>query len=142
MKFSKFYNRTKPNSDKETNELNDKEITTENVKMFLSDSSDVNYQLFYINGCRDLPVTVVFVDGLVDTKIVNDDILKPLTQERILEEAKDFSSIIDLIEHGTIYHASRKLRVKLGDTLSDILSGAVALIFDKEKKAITFDIKG
>jgi len=74
--------------------------------------------------------------------MVNDDVLKPLSQEKILENAKDFKSIIDLIMHGTIYHASRKLRENLGDTLTDILNGSVALIFDEEKKAITFDIKG
>jgi len=142
-KFVKYGKRTKTESNnKEITELIDKEITTENVRMVLSDSSDINYQLYYINGCRDLPVTVVFVDGLVNTKIVNDDVLKPLTQETVLKEAKDLNSIIDLLEHGTIYHASRKLRTNLGDTLADILSGAVALIFDKEKKAITFDIKG
>ncbi|HHW01060.1 MAG TPA: spore germination protein [Clostridiaceae bacterium] len=147
MKFGKFYNRTKYSTtksekNKETDEPTDTEVTSENVKMVLSDSSDVNYQLYYINGCRDLPVSVVFVDGLVDTKMVNDDILKPLTQEKVLMEAKNLNSIIDLIEHGTIYHASRKVRTNLGDTLADILSGAVALIFDREKKAITFDIKG
>jgi spore germination protein KA len=142
MKFSKFKNRTNPEGNKETTELNDKEITTESIKSVLSDSSDINYQLHYINGCRNLPVSIVFVDGLVNTKIVNDDILKPLAQGKVLEEAKDFKSIIDLIEHGALYHASRKLQNNLGDTLADILSGAVALVFDKEKKAITFDIKG
>ncbi len=123
-------------------ELNNKEITTENIKSVLSDSNDIVYQVHYINGRRDLPVTVIYVDGLVDIKIVNDDILKPLSQEKILEEVKNFNSIIDLIEHGTIYHASRKLRTNLEDTLSDILNGAVALVFDKVKKAITFDIRG
>lgn len=142
MKFYKPNNRAKPESDKTTNELKEKEVTTESIKSVLSDSSDISYQVHYINGNRDIPVTVVLVDGLVNAKIVNDDILKPLTQEKVLEEVKDFNGIIELIEHGTVYHASRKLRNNLGDTLSDILSGSVALVFDKEKKAITFDIKG
>jgi len=140
--FNRFRNRNNPEDNKESTGLEDKEVTTENVRSVLSDSSDINYQVHYINGCRDLPVNVVFVDGLVNTKMVNDDILKPLSQEKILEEAKDYKSIIDLIEHGTVYHASRKLRTGLEDTLADILNGAVALIFDKEKKAVTFDIKG
>jgi len=141
MRFSKLKNSSKQEGNNEDSKLNDKEITTENIKSVLSDSSDVNYQIHYINGCRDLPVTVVFVDGLVNTKVINDDVLKPLTQEKVLEKAKDYNSIIDLIEHGTVYHATRKLRTNLGDTLSDILSGAVALVFDREKKAITLEIK-
>lgn len=122
-------------------ELSNKEVTTVNIRNILSDSSDINYQVHYINGCPDLPVSVIYVDGMVNTKIVNDDILKPLTQEKIFEEANDFRTIIDLIEHGTTYHASRKLRSSLDDTLTDILSGSVALVFDREKKAVTFEIK-
>lgn len=123
-------------------EFRNEEITTENAKSLLSGSNDINFQVHYISGRRDLPVTVVYVDGLVDTKIANDDVLKPLTQEKIFGEAKDFSAIIDLIEHGTIYHACRKLQTNLGSTLEEILDGAVALIFDNEKKAVTFNIKG
>ncbi|WHH57956.1 spore germination protein [Petroclostridium sp. X23] len=123
-------------------EMNNKDITSENIKTILSDSSDISYQVHYINGCRDIPVTVVFVEGLVDIKMLNDDVLKPLTQERVLIEVTDFDDIIELIEYGTVYHASRRLHQNLGDTLKDILNGAVALVFDKEKKAVTLDIKG
>jgi len=113
MKFSKLKNSSKQEAYNKNTELNDKEITSENIKSVLSDSSDISYQLHYINGRSDLPVTVVFVDGLVNTKMVNDDILKPLTQEKILEKVNDLNGIIDLIEHGTLYHASRKLRTGL-----------------------------
>lgn len=131
----------KVNDKEETSKRNDKEVTAENIRNVLSDSNDINYQVHYINGCRDLPVTVIFIDGLVNTKVVNDYVLKPLTQEKILEEVKDSNSIIDLILHGTTYHASRKLRNTLEDTLTDILSGSVALIFDQDRKAVTFEIK-
>ncbi|HHW32462.1 MAG TPA: spore germination protein [Clostridiaceae bacterium] len=143
-----FKNRFKSENSKdskiseEITEFNNEEVTTENIKSVLSDSADINYQVHYINGNRNLPVTVVFVDGLVNTKIVNDDILKPLVQEKVLEEVRNYKEIIDLIEHGIIYHTSRIVRSNLGDTLADILSGSVALVFDKEKKAVTFDTKG
>ncbi|WP_050753660.1 spore germination protein [Pseudobacteroides cellulosolvens] len=126
----------------EKSEINKLEITTENIKKILSDSSDINYQVHYINSSRHIPVSVIFIDGLVNSKIINDDILKPLTQQKILKEVKNFDDIIELIEHGTVYHSSRKLQNTLGDTLDSILDGSVALVFDKEKKAITFDTKG
>ncbi len=155
MKYTGFRNSRKPKSDKENKEKDNKretcelsgtelssmDVTYENIRKILSDSSDIIYQVHYINGRRDMPVHVIFVDGLVDTKTVNDDVLKPLTQERLLEEAKDTGRIIDLIEHGMIYHSTRKLRLSLEETLSDILSGSVALVFDRDKKAITFEIK-
>ncbi len=115
------------------------EVTTKNIKNILSDSSDINYQVHYINRC--MPVTIIFIDGLVDLKMVDDDILKPLSQGKGFKDITDFNSVIDLIEHDIIYHASRKLRERLGPTLEDILNGSVALVFDKEKKAITFNVK-
>lgn len=133
---------TKTAGFEEKSDIDGKEITSENIKSILSDSSDVNYQVHYINGCRDLPVTVIFIDGLVDITMVNDYILKPLIQEKALKEVRHFNDIMELIEHGTIYHAYRKLQENLGSTLDGILNGSVALVFDREKKAITFDIKG
>lgn len=146
-KFRIFKNRARSEVGKETTgfsnkEFSDKEVTTENIKSILSDSDDIKYQVYYINGRRNLPVTLIYVDGLVDTKVINDDILKPLMQEKALEGVNNLKDIVDLIEHGIIYHASRKMQSSLGDTLEDILRGSVALVFDKEKKAITFDAKG
>jgi spore germination protein KA len=121
---------------------NNKDVTTANAKAILADSSDIIYQEHYINGDRNFPVTVVYVDGMIDVKLVSDNILKPLTQEKDLGKVKVFDDLIELIEHGTVYHASRKIQTSLGDVLSDILNGSVALIFDKEKRAVTFDAKG
>lgn len=119
----------------------DGELTSKNIQQILSNSSDIIYQTHYINGRRDIPVFVVFVEGLVDMKVLNDDVLKPLTQETALD-MRNVSAIIDLVLHGTVYHGCRKLRTSLKETLDDVLSGQVALVFDREKKAVTLDIKG
>jgi spore germination protein KA len=122
-------------------EDNRKEITVHNIKSVLSDSNDVMYQDFYIKGWNS-PVAVVYIDGMVNIKVINDDILKPLAQEKILAEAKSISDVIEFIGQGTVYHASKKVRTNLGEVLNDVLSGFVALVFDKAQKAITFDVKG
>jgi spore germination protein KA len=118
-----------------------KEITLQNIKSILSDSGDVKYQDFYLKGWSH-PIAVVYIDGLVNIKVVNDDILKPMSQEKALSDAKSFSDVMKLIEQGVVYHASKKTTTSLGDILNDVLSGSVALVFDSEKKAITFDVKG
>ncbi len=139
--FLKNRKETDNDQPKEETDIINQPVTTENIKNILSDSSDIIYQVHYINGNRHLPVTVIFVDGMVNAKIVNDDILKPLTQEKILNEEQDYKALIELIKHGTIYHAPRKVRKKLQSVLEDISNGYVALVFDKEKKAVTFEIK-
>ncbi len=123
-------------------EISGNDVTTANVRAILADSGDVVYQVHYINGDRSLPVTVVYLDGMVNTKLVNDDILKPLTQERILGEANGFDHLLEQIQHGTVYHASRKIQTRLDEVLKDIITGFVALIFDREKIAVTFDTRG
>lgn len=117
-------------------------LTAENIDLLLSDSDDIVIRKLYINGDKDLEVTLCFVDGLVSSKIINDDVLKPLLQETRLGNAKNEKEIIKLIEHGTIYTATQNVRDSIDDTINDILNGFAALIFDKSKRAVTFEVKG
>lgn len=118
------------------------ELTTADIKGLLQYSSDVVYRELYINGNKSLPVTMIFIDGLIDVKTVDDDILKPLTQEMSLSKSKGPEDIIENMEHGTVYHVSQRTRNRLEDCISDILDGYVALVFDNVKKALTFEAKG
>ncbi|NLK87441.1 MAG: spore germination protein [Clostridiaceae bacterium] len=120
----------------------DQELTADNVKKLLQHSSDILFRELYINGQRDLPVTMVFIDGVADKKAVDDYILKPLTQEMSLSRSSSMAEIIERIRHGTLYHASQKVRHDFSDCICDIIDGAVALIFDQVNTAVTFDIKG
>ncbi len=117
------------------------ELTSENAYSLLKVNSDVVFRKLYINGQEDIPVTMVFIEGLVDTKSIDDSILKPITQELSLSESKNASQIIEKIERGTLYHVFQKTRDELSDCINDIMDGSVALIFDQVKKAVTFDVK-
>jgi spore germination protein KA len=117
-------------------------LTSANVEGMFRDSSDIVIRKLNINGRKDLPVTMVFVDGVVDTKSVDDYIMKPLIQESSLGECGSTSEIIDRIAHGVIYHASMEVRRTFSECVHDIVDGSVALIFDDDKTAVTFDIKG
>lgn len=129
-----FYNAKLENSELE--------LTTSNMKKLLCGSSDIVFRELYINGDRDLPLSMIYIDGLIDTKIVDDDIMKPLLQEMALSKSKSHGDIISKIEHGTLYHAGQFTRDKLSDCIGDIFNGCVALVLDKDKKAMTFEVKG
>ena len=118
------------------------ELTAANIKKLVQHSSDITFRELFINGQKDLPVTMVFIDGVIDTKTANDDILKPLAQEMHLSQSRKTEDIIERIEHGTLYHTSQKTRDKLMDCIGDIFDGSVALVFDSARTAVTFDIKG
>lgn len=124
------------------NYSNSQELNSKNIKDALGLSKDVIFRLIYINGDKNFPATFVFVDGLIDSKVINDDILKPLLQECKLKQAGTSRDVIDLIEHGAVYAATVKVTDNVNELVDYVLSGFSALIFDTEKKAVAFETKG
>lgn len=118
------------------------ELTTANIYSILKGNDDVVFRKLYINGQRDLLITMIFIDGLIDPKNVDDNILKPMMQEVNLSESKNIDKVIEKIEHGTLYHVFQKTRGELSACINDIIDGSVAFVFDQVKKAITFEAKG
>ncbi len=123
-------------------ELDGLALTVENINNQIGDSSDIMIRQLLVNGKKELPVTAIFVDGLVDSKSVDDDILKPLLQESILSQPGKEQDIIEKIISGALYHKAAVVRNKIDECIEDILDGSVALVFNSEQKAVTFDIKG
>lgn len=121
---------------------NSQDINSKNIKDALGLSKDVVFRQIYINGDKNLPATFVFIDGLTDTKIINDDVLKPLLQEYKLKQAGNSQDVIDLIEHGTIYASTVKVIDNINEVIDNVLDGFSALIFDTAKKAVVFETKG
>lgn len=142
LKFWKKNSKGKEYLYEEMPENKNVDLTAENIETLLSDSDDVVIRELYINGNKEQKVTLCYVDGLINSKMVSDDILKPLLQEVSLSEAKNTKEVIDLIEHGALYYVSQKTRDNINDTIRDILNGFAALIFSKEKVAVTFEAKG
>lgn len=118
------------------------QLTSKSIKSLLENNSDVVFRELYINGLEEMKVTLIFIEGLIDLKNVDDDILKPLTQEISLTSSKNVNKVIEKIEHGTLYHVSQKTRIEIYECVNDIIDGSVALVFDQVKKAVTFDVRG
>ena len=115
-------------------------IKTETMKQKFSESKDVIFTEFIIDD--DKKINVAFVDGMINSEIVDNFILKPLVQGADFKASKTEKEIIDLIMIGTVYHCQRKLRDTLTDCYHDLLSGSVLLIFDNSEQAVTFETKG
>ncbi len=115
-------------------------IKIEAMKQKFSESTDVIFNEVIIDDNRKLKV--VFVDGMINSEVIDNFVLKPLIQETILKEAKTEKDIIDLIMLGTVYHCQRKLRDTLTDCCHDLLIGSLVLIFEDSEKAVTFETKG
>jgi spore germination protein KA len=114
-------------------------ICTETLRSILSASQDIVFSEISVGGRH---ITTVFVDGLGNSKIVDDDVLKPLVQEDAFKQARSEQELVDLMMLGNVYHCQRKLRRGLDDCIGDLLTGSVALVFDEARAAVTFELKG
>lgn len=128
--------------DKKTPETSESCVTSDKIKALLAKSDDIIFRRLFVGGRQDMPATLVYTDGLVDSKTIGDDVIKPLVSQRGLFEAEDLKEAIELMEGGFIYFPSQKKRDSIEDVITDILSGFCALIFDEEQIALTFETKG
>lgn len=126
----------------ETPDNRDIELNIKNMKSILGRNSDVVFRDIHICGNEDFPATLIYVDGLVDSKLISDDVIQPLMQSGVLCKADNERDLIELIEHGSVYSPNQKTRTNINDAVSDVLSGSCALVFDRKKTALVFDTKG
>ncbi|KUO77691.1 MAG: hypothetical protein APF77_13190 [Clostridia bacterium BRH_c25] len=117
------------------------EITSDNVHSILGSNSDFTSRVILIRDNPAIPAVLAFLDGLVNSKLVNDNILKPLAQEKQFDTCKTAADAIELISMGIVYSSTIKLRTKLKDLTDDILGGGIAIIFNDAKTAFTFEAK-
>ena len=123
-------------------EIKEKEVKIDLIKKYLGTDGDVNYKEIYVSGNKDIKATLIFIDGLVSVSNINDNILKPLTQEGELTQEKNEENIIDYIVHGSVYHVVSKVKEDLNEVVTDILNGFTALIVNEGNKVIVFETKG
>lgn len=117
------------------------ELTTSNISNLIQHSADIVFHSVNIRGNKDLHVTVIFIDGLIDIMGMDQFILKPILQEIDFGKC-GIEDIVEIIEHSTLFHGVQKIRTELSECVNDIMDGSVALVFDKAKKAVTFEMKG
>ncbi len=127
----------------------DGDLTLEHIKEELSDSDDLIVKEIKIVGNKK--VNIVCIDGLVDSLIIDQNIIKPLL--KMTEEAKqnrenklgkiNMPSIFKKIENGLIPHIEMEVATKMSDVVAAVLSGCACLfITGVTDKAIIFDVKG
>ncbi len=118
------------------------EITLAGIRSVFAKDSDIVFREIYIGGNENMPVTLVCIDGLVNSKAIGDDVIMPLVKSERLSNLKTEKDAINLIEHGYVYFPSQRTRREMQEVLSDIVTGSCAVIFEKEKTALTFETKG
>lgn len=119
----------------------DQKITIENIKKEFENSSDIRFKQIQLDEGM---FTLVFIEGMVLTDIVDNDILKPIVYaDKVpkIENNKNLD-IFSMLENGLIPHVSSSVVTTLDKVISSILNGEICLIDSKiNNKAIAFDTR-
>jgi spore germination protein KA len=141
-KVFKHLSAKKNEADQKTTPVEDiafSESLKKNLELFkqrLGDSSDIVIKEFSF-GCNNrLNGAVLLVDGLVNTDIVELNILKPLMYDTGLK-IDGCSDSIDAVSHALVSSGDVKKREMLGDALDALLSGDTLLLVDGARLALS-----
>jgi len=89
-----------------------------------------------------IPAFIVFIDGLVDNKIIDDDILQPLMLLSNLDVSSEEESVEEYIKNHILPHHQLKEVYKYSEVIGDINFGSCAIFVDGIKVVFTADVKG
>ena len=116
-------------------------VTAGELKKIFSDCDDFEARTVRIGLESRLTVTVCWLDGVVSAGDVSTDVLRPLTEGGRLADITSTREAVHRIEQGAVYSCSTRTRAKMDDAVFDLTNGSVALVFDAQRKAVTFEVR-
>lgn len=118
------------------------DFTSENIKKIFSESSDIVHRDIFIKDREELKVTLFYVDGMADQKMISDNIIFPLARSRWYEDCKTQQQAYDLSVNGGVETSSVKTVKNLKEAIDLMLVGMTILVFDKIKDGFVVNTIG
>lgn len=121
------------------------EVNLTNLKGILGKSDDVVFREFQISVHNPIKVFICFVNGLVNTEVINEFIVKPL-MEYLPHDTYDndgvYPNLIKAVKDHTLSVADLKEAQSMNQVINAILSGETALFIDGNQSAILISVQG
>lgn len=119
----------------------DVQVTAGELKKIFSDCDDFETRTVRMGLDSRLTVTACWLDGVVSAGDVSTDVLRPLTEGGRLADISSTREAVHRIEQGAVYSCSTRTRTDMDDVVADLTNGSVALVFDTQRKAVTFEVR-
>ncbi|MGW9103752.1 spore germination protein [Priestia megaterium] len=103
------------------------------------DCSDVIFRSLYSH--EKIKILLVYVDGLIDSKIVEQTILQPVLFQGLPQGLGEIDQLDQMIEDQLIAAAQTKIVSKVEEIVKSVVSANVVILVDQEDKAIVADLK-
>jgi Bacillus/Clostridium GerA spore germination protein. len=111
----------------------------------LGPSDDVIIRDMMISSNSKVDAAVIYIDGLVDRNLVNQDILKPLMFNlQLIKDnvSQNYSSLIDFIKSSVLTVGQIIATEDIDRVISDVLIGHTAILVEGVTQAMLIDAKG
>ncbi len=119
----------------------DMPVSSKELEKIFAGCYDFEKRKLTVGGRGGVSVTLCFIDGLVSSEAVAREIIRPLTSDERFAGARNEPEIISLAMGGVVYGQTARRRDVLDDVINDLLNGFCAVIFEKEKSAVTFETR-
>ena len=104
------------------------------VKKVMKDCNDLIEKKFKIGVQHEISLYVVYMDGLVDTEMLQESVIRPLLLDSFPQERSAINEYV-------IESADWKWIETMEDAMTAVLSGNTVLFLDGEARAILFSSK-
>lgn len=130
-----------PNQNLDEDDIDkDAQVVEQKLRRELQNSSDVCFRRFTIG--EDCTLLIVYIDGIVDTKLLDEAFLMPLSLHWLNKPEADMSNtIMDIVAKKIVPIASVKNVTTVRDIVDGLLQASVAFIIDGEGIALLAELK-
>ena len=121
--------------------FSDLELNLQDICEKLGESDDLVVRRFVLQGAKNLPAALVYIDGLVDANVINNQILKSLMGGLGQETGKKASGS-EWVEENLLTVGGVSQCTSLVELVDGVLNGDTALIIDSQTSALLIETKG
>lgn len=110
------------------------------LRQVFENCSDIVFRPLLINSQTE--ILFIYIDGLVDTKIVEQVVFKPMMFEGLPSGVKSEDSVGEIIQKQLIAVSQVKTISKVHEVIEAILKANIVILTEGESQALVADLKG
>ncbi len=115
-------------------------LTLEHLEEVFRDCVDFSRRPVKAGGAAGERVTLCYLGGMVRMERVSDYVLRPMAQDRALEECPDMAALMRRMEEGALYNLGVERRSTMDQAASDLVEGNCLLLFPGESEVLSFNV--
>jgi spore germination protein KA len=129
-----------PQNFQEESLVPDISVNEQVLKQVFDNCSDIVFRPILVH--RKMKVLLIYIDGLVDTKIVDQAFLKPMMLEEMNDGLENLGSTGEIIQDLLIPFGQVKVVSNVRDVINGVLKANIAVLTDGMGQGLIADLKG